>query len=260
MRQYTVDAFSKEIFKGNPAAVCILDEFMEDELLLSITKENNLSETAFAVKVNEGHYNLRWFTPGGEVDLCGHATLATAFILNNYYEKGIKKIVFDTLSGELIVKVKDSGLYEMEFPSYDLKQIPVNEDMKEALGVLPIEAYIGRDLVCVLRDEEQVHSLKLNMNKIAKLDGLLVHATAKGKAYDCVSRSFAPKLSVNEDPVCGSGHCHIIPYWSNNLNKKSIVAYQASERTGILYCSFEGGKTKLSGYATLFSISEINIY
>ncbi len=256
MKQYIVDAFTQEVFKGNPAAVCVLDEFPPDELLLSITKENNLSETAFAVKISDQHYQLRWFTPGGEIDLCGHATLATAFVLHHFYEATNGPLNFTTMSGELTVTVKGE-LYEMVFPSYQLQQIPVTEAMREALGIWPVEAYKARDLVCVLENEAQVRALQVDFNKIAELDGLLVHATAQGSAFDCISRSFAPKLGINEDPVCGSGHCHIVPLWSNKLKQTEIKAYQASERSGILSCTYEGETTRLAGYATLFSTAVI---
>ncbi len=256
MKQYVVDAFTDKVFAGNPAAVCVMESWISDDLMMSITKENNLSETAFAVKISDKVYKLRWFTPGGEIDLCGHATLATAFVIMNYYEPTIDEVCFKTLSGELIVKKKDE-LFEMEFPSYDLREVDVISDMEKAIGYRPLKAFIGRDLLCVLENENQVRNATLDLDKVKELDGTLLHITAPGKDFDCVSRSFAPKLNVPEDPVCGSGHCHIIPFWAEESNKKEFIAYQASERGGILYCEVDGNKTKLSGKAVVFSESEI---
>ena len=255
MKQYVVDAFTDRVFHGNQAAVCVLDEWPGEELMMNITRENNFSETAFTVKEGE-KWHLRWFTPGGEIDLCGHATLGTAFVLLNYYEKDAKQVVFTTLSGDLIVTRKGE-LFEMEFPAYDLKKVDVTAAMEEALGAFVKEAYLARDLLCVLDDEQTVRDLKPELEKIKQIDGLLVHVTAPGKDEDCVSRSFAAKLSVAEDPVCGSGHCHIIPYWADLLGKDELVAYQASKRGGTLYCRREGKKIFMAGKAALYSIDEL---
>ena len=277
MKQYIVDAFTDKVFSGNPAAICILDEWLSDEIMLSIAKENNLSETAFAIKqatkdsVNAIHYKLRWFTPGGEIDLCGHATLACAFVIMNYYEKNLKTVIFDTLSGKLTVNRKNGDLYELDFPAYDLKKVEITDEMIELIGKKPTEAYLGRDLMCVFDDEEFILSADLDSEKIKKLDGLLLHITAQHSNHslnskiknttdkiDCISRSFAPKLNVYEDPVCGSGHCHIAPYWIKKLQKENLTAYQASKRSGTLYCSLaNNGRMKMSGKAALFAISEI---
>ena len=257
MKQYVVDAFTNQIFKGNPAAVCILDEWLNEDMMLNIAIENNLSETAFAVK-NSNQYEIRWFTPGGEVDLCGHATLATAFVILNFYENR-DEIHFKTIENiQLSVKRKDT-LYEMEFPSYDLKPVNITDEIINALGVKPKEIFKARDLLCVLDSPQSVIDFKPNLDKIEKLDGLLLHITAKGKEYDCVSRSFGPKLNISEDPVCGSGHCHIVPYWSEKLNKNNIHAYQASKRSGQLYCKIKNDKVIIAGEATLFSESKLNI-
>lgn len=257
MKQYVVDAFTDRVFGGNPAAVCVMEEWLPDELLLKITQENNLSETAFAVPNAEG-YHLRWFTPGGEIDLCGHATLATAYVITRFVKPEIATVLFDTKSGRLTVEKKED-LFEMDFPAYELQPVPVTEQMAEAIGAKPLEAYMGRDLLCVLESEELVRSFNPDLAKIQKLDGLLLHITAKGKEYDCVSRSFAPKLNVSEDPVCGSGHCHILPYWANKLQKPELVAYQASARGGVLYGKMNGNRVQLAGKAALYSISEIFI-
>lgn len=255
LKQYVVDAFTDSVFHGNPAAICVLDDWLPEETMMNITQENNLSETAFAVKEGE-KYHLRWFTPGGEIDLCGHATLACGYVLLNYYIPDANRVVFTTLSGELIVN-RLGKLLEMEFPAYRLKQVPVTQAMTEALGASPLAAYMGRDLLCIMQDEATLRNLQPDMAKVKQLDGLLLQVTAKGTQTDCVSRSFAPKLNVGEDPVCGSGHCHIVPYWAAMLGKQDIVAYQASKRGGTLYCRLEGGKVFLAGQAVLFAVSEI---
>ena len=255
MKQYVVDAFTDSVFHGNQAAVCVLDAWPFEELMMNITRENNFSETAFTVKEGE-KYHLRWFTPGGEIDLCGHATLGTAYVLFRFYEPGTDKLVFTTLSGDLMV-TKQGELLEMEFPAYDLKPTEVTDAMEEALGVRPSAAFIARDLLCVLDDETQVRALSPDQEKLKALPGLLQHVTARGKDEDCVSRSFAPKLAVAEDPVCGSGHCHIIPYWADELDKDELVAYQASRRGGTLFCRREGSKIFMAGKAALYSIEEL---
>lgn len=225
--------------------------------MMNITKENNLSETAFAVK-NGNFYKLRRFTPGGEIDLCGHATLGAAYVIMNYYEKDLKEVSFETMSGILTVKRKGE-LYEMDFPTYDLKPVKVTEDIIEALGVVPKEAYMGRDMLCVFDGEETVRKINPDLEKLKNIEGLLMHVTARGGEFDCVSRSFAPKLNVAEDPVCGSGHCHIVPYWAEKLKKNEITAYQASSRGGILYCRNEHGRMKISGKACLYSAAEVYV-
>lgn len=257
MKQCVVDAFTDKVFHGNPAAVCVLDAKLPDEIMQKIAIENNLSETAFVVKSGE-KFHLRWFTPGGEIDLCGHATLATAYVLFRFYFPQAQKIEFKTMSGELIV-TRSGEMLEMEFPAYNLERVPVTKEISDALGAVPREAFIGRDLLCVFDDEATVRNLAPDMGKLLGLDGLLVHVTAHGKDFDSVSRSFAPKLKVPEDPVCGSGHCHIAPYWARNLGKEKIVAYQASKRGGTLYCIVEGRKVFLSGKAALFSVGELNV-
>ena len=257
MKQYVVDAFTDKVFAGNPAAVCVMDKWLDDELMQKITIENNLSETAFCVREGK-NYHLRWFTPGGEIDLCGHATLATAYVILRFVEPELSEVRFDTLSGELIV-TKNSGLLEMVFPAYELKPVEVTEQMRDVIGAKPVAAFMGRDLLCVMDDEAEVRDCAPDMAKVMQLDGLLLHITAKGKDYDCVSRSFAPKCGVPEDPVCGSGHCHIIPYWANALGKTELTAYQASRRGGVLYTRVEGDRVILAGKAALFSEAEIYI-
>jgi len=256
MKQYIVDAFTNKPFSGNPAAVCVMEDWPSEESMMKLAMENNLSETAFIVKEAQG-YHLRWFTPGTEVELCGHATLASAFVILNYYEPESNEVQFNTLSGILTVTRKDS-LFEMDFPVYELKEIPVTDEMEKAFGVRPIKAVLGMDLVCVFETEEQVRTMQPDQNLLMRIEGRLQNATAAGKDTDCVSRSFAPKVAVPEDPVCGSAHCQIADYWSKELGKTKIHAYQASKRGGHLYCEMRGNvRISISGEATLVAISEI---
>lgn len=255
MKQYIVDAFTDQVFSGNPAAVCVMEQWIPEELMQKIAIENNLSETAFAVKEGED-YHLRWFTPGGEVDLCGHATLATAYVITTFAETALKEIRFKTLSGTLTVK-KEDDLFSMDFPSFSLTPTPITQEIIEAIGIKPMEAYLGEDMVCVLASEEQVKNVTGDQEKIRQLAGLLLHVTAKGDVSDCVTRTFAPKCNVTEGPVCGRGHCHVIPLWADKLGKNQLTAYQASKRGGVLYCRYAGERTILSGKAVLFAEAEI---
>ncbi len=256
MKQYIVDAFTDKVFSGNPAGVCILDKWISDQIMKNIAKENNLSETAFAVK-NGNSYNLRWFTPAGEIDFCGHATLATAYVIRNFYNTKSNIINFSTMSGKISVTVTED-VYAMDFPSYSLNEIPVTEDMSKSIGIRPLSAYIDRDLMLVVDSEYEVKNINVNYELLKKLDGLCVAVTAKGEKYDCVSRVFAPKMNVPEDPVTGSTHCMIVPYWAKTLGKNKIIAYQSSERTGILYSEVtRNNRVKISGKAVLYAISDI---
>lgn len=178
MKQYLVDAFTDQVFAGNPAAICVLDRWLPEDLMQKITRENNLSETAFAVKTGET-YHLRWFTPGGEIDLCGHATLACAFVILTQLEPNGDRVSFDTLSGRLTVQRK-GDLFEMDFPAYELTEVPVTPAMTEALGAQPSAAYLGRDLLCVFEDEATVRTMTPDLDKVKALDGLLHHVTARG--------------------------------------------------------------------------------
>lgn len=257
MKQYVVDAFTDSIFHGNPTAVCVLDRPLPDSLMQNIAIENNLSETAFTFREGDS-YRLRWFTPGGEIDLCGHATLGTAYVLLRFIEPKQTSVVFQTQSGPLTV-VKAGDRYEMDMPAYALTQVPVTDAMERAIGKRPIEAWMGRDLVCVMEDEEQVSKAAPDQEKLAGLDGLLQHITAKGRKYDCVTRTFAPKLKVAEDPVCGSGHCHVVPLWASKLGKDTLEALQASPRSGVLYCRLDGERVRIAGKAALYSCAELYV-
>ena len=257
MKQYIVDAFTEKIFGGNPAAVCVLEKFPSEELMLNIARENNLSETAFAVR-EENFYRLRWFTPAVEVDFCGHATLATAFVILTQVEKNSPRVEFETLSGRFTVE-RQGKFFEMNFPAYESKKIPVTDAMSEAVNAKVLEAYLARDLLMVLESAAAVENLSPDMNKLSKLDGMTQAVTAAGEGFDCVSRVFAPKVGVPEDPVTGSTHCLIAPYWSARLGKKKFVARQASARGGILHCEVSGARVKISGRAVLFAVSDLKV-
>ena len=261
MKQYIVDAFAEEVFEGNPAAVCVMDRWLDDAIMQKIAIENNLSETAFAVWEDD-HYHLRWFTPSKEVDLCGHATLGTAFVLSNIFKPDENRFVFDTLSGRLIVTRKDD-LYEMDFPSRMPEIVDVSEKMIQALnGAQPLGAYLSRDLMLVLPDEKSVSEFEPDWSKIIAVPegmGFLITAKADGNEYDFVSRTFFPKIKVNEDPVCGSAHCNFVPFWAEKLGKNEMTAHQVSPRGGIVYCRNDKERVYLSGRAALYSEAEIHI-
>lgn len=256
MKQYIVDAFTDKPFSGNPAAVCVMESWPSEKFMKDLAMENNLSETAYIVKEEQG-YHLRWFTPGSEVELCGHATLASAFVILNFIEPDKDIVKFNTLSGELKVTRHDN-LLTMDFPTYEQKEIPVTDDMESAFGVHPVKAVLGPDLVCVFDSEEKIRSMNPDQQKLAALPGRGQNVTALGKESDCVSRSFFPKLLVAEDPVCGSAHCQIASYWAKELNKTKIHAYQASRRGGHLYCEIlDNARIAISGKAALVAVSDI---
>lgn len=258
MKQYIVDAFADRVFEGNAAAVCILDRWPEDDLMLKIARENSLPETAFVVEAAAG-YRLRWFAPGGEVDLCGHATLAAAYALFRFVEPEWDQVTFQTKSGPLTVKKRD-GLLEMDFPAYTLTKLEVTDQIADALGARPKEVWRARDLLCVFETPEDIINMEPDLEKLKQVKGALMQVTAPGMGeYDCVSRTFGPKCGMTEDPVCGSGHCHIIPYWAARTGKTEFVARQASPRGGTLYCRLEGDRVLLAGRAALFAESELMV-
>lgn len=247
---YQVDAFTNEQFNGNPAAVCPLEYWLPDELMQKIAAENNLSETAFFVKAGDD-YELRWFTPKTEIDLCGHATLASAFIVFTYLDQSVNQIKFHTKSGILEVG-KDSELLSMTFPSRVGEPCAAPAALTKGLGKVAKEVYKARDYLVVFETEEEVKNLQLNMHELKKLDGFGVIVTAKGNEVDFVSRFFAPKAGVDEDPVTGSAHCTLVPYWKSVLNKSEFVALQVSERGGKLYCAYLEEQVKISGEAVVY--------
>ncbi len=256
MKQYIVDAFTDKPFSGNPAAVCMMEEWPSEDFMMKLAMENNLSETAFLVKEGED-YRLRWFTPEKEVELCGHATLASSFVILNFYEPECDAVRFHTLSGVLTVNRKGK-LFEMDFPTFELREIPVTDAMEKAFGMRPVKALLGLDLVCVFENEEQVRRMEPNQELLLQIEGRIQNATGRGKDFDCVSRSFCPKLGIPEDPVCGSAHCQIADYWAGETGKTAIRAYQASKRGGSLRCELSGnGRISISGEAVLVAVSDI---
>ena len=257
MVEYIVDAFTDRVFLGNPAAVCVLDSWPPEELMQKIAMENNFAETAFVVPEGE-RWHLRWFTPEKEFDLCGHATLAAAYVLFRFYRPEAEELVFSTLSGPLTVRRKE-GLLEMDFPACTPVRVEVSDEMTAALGVRPREAWRARDLLCVLDQEEDVVRLCPDLRAIEALGGEICIVTARSGQFDCVSRCFAPGCSVPEDPVTGSAHCLIVPYWAQRLGKTELTARQASARGGTLLCRLEGDRGFLAGQAALFAKSELYV-
>lgn len=254
---YQVDAFASEVFEGNPAAVCPLDEWLPDTKMQNIAMENNLSETAFFVRQEEG-YRLRWFTPTTEVDLCGHATLASAHVLFEHlgYEK--QEIRFDSNSGELKVKQREGRLV-MNFPASDLTESMPPAFLEEAVGIPAQELYRDTDYLYVVESEEQVRSLEPDIRQLKQANVRGVIVTAPGDDFDFVSRFFAPAAGVDEDPVTGSTHTMLTPYWSNRLQKNELAGRQVSQRGGTVYCLDLGDRVELEGTAITFMQGEIEV-
>ena len=256
MKYYVVDVFTEEHFCGNPAGVCLLEEWLEDEIMQKIAFENNLAETAFLVK-NIDHYDLRWFTPEVEIDLCGHATLGSAYVLMNYVDPTMKRVEFHTLSGILTV-TREGDLFTMDFPSRKPILCEKPDLLEQALGVQVLETHIARDLLVVIKDEKSLAELSPNSSLLGKIDqvfGFIV--TAKGEQCDFVSRFFAPNAGIMEDPVTGSSHTTLIPFWSERLSKDNMTAKQLSKRGGSLYCKNKGERVEISGKAVTHLIGEI---
>lgn len=255
---YQVDAFSDKLFGGNPAAVCPLDAWPDDLLLQKIAAENNLSETAFYVDKGD-HFHLRWFTPSLEVELCGHATLSAAHVLFSHQGYNSDVIRFQTLSGELQVKKSEEG-YTMDFPSDLASPVEIPENIMEIMGTMPKEAWRGKFyLLLLFENESQVASLNPDFIKMKEIPDTGVIATAKGDRSDFVSRFFGPNVGVNEDPVTGSAHAMLTPYWSSKLGKTTLSAIQVSERTGYLHCVSKGPRVEISGKAITFMEGTISL-
>ena len=254
---YQIDAFASEVFRGNPAAVCPLGRWLDDEQMQAIAEENSLSETAFFIKQGD-IYHLRWFTPVAEVDLCGHATLASAFVILNILEPGATRVRFMTRSGELIVTRRDS-LLTMDFPAQHPQPCQAPQALIEGLGETPRELLTGEDYFAVFESENVIRNLQPDMRCLKKLDRRGVIVTAPGETVDFVSRFFAPKLGVNEDPVTGSAHCALTPYWSAKLKKQTLTARQLSHRGGDLHCKLAGDRVFISGRAVKYMEGTIEI-
>jgi PhzF family phenazine biosynthesis protein len=255
IKQYQVDAFATQIFGGNPAAVCPLDAWLKDDLLQAIAAENNLSETAFFVSTKNG-FHLRWFTPIAEVNLCGHATLATAHVLFEILGYGQASIAFETRSG--ILNVTRNGLMlVMDFPATPAKSCELPAALLTGLGVQDVEVFAADDYFVVVDSEEIVRAIQPDFAKLAALDLRGVCVTARGRNVDFVSRFFAPKFGITEDPVTGSTHCALTPYWAKNLNKSILSARQISKRGGDIQCELKDDRVTLAGYAVTFMEAEI---
>ena len=251
---FYVDAFSKEVFSGNPAAVIF--KHFEDEKMQSIASENNLSETAFIDL--ENNY-IRWFSPRCEVDLCGHATLAAAHVFFEYIDNNSSLITFNSNSGELKAYKKDSIIY-LDFPKDNFKQVDEIESVFKATNIRPVETYLGDiNLFAVFSSENQISSIRPNFNLLEKLPGQGLIISSSGDKYDFVSRYFCPKFGINEDPVTGSAHTTLIPYWSYKLKKNSLHAKQISNRGGVLFCSNEENRVLIGGNAVLYMKGEIKM-
>jgi PhzF family phenazine biosynthesis protein len=254
---FQVDAFTSQVFRGNPAAVCLLERWLDDATLQSIAAENNLSETAYLVG-GDGAYEVRWMTPKQEVDLCGHATLASAFVLFAGAEKGREEIVFRSKSGELKVR-RDGDLLTLDFPARPPQPMTASEELLEGLGRPPREVWAARDYLAVFETEEEVRTLVPDYERLARVDRFAIIATAPGTRVDFVSRFFAPRQGIPEDPVTGSAHCTLVPFWSKRLGKKKLHALQVSPRGGELFCEDRGDRVAISGRAVRYLEGTIEI-
>lgn len=255
---YQVDAFTNQLFKGNPAAVVPLTTWLPDETMQAIAAENNLAETAFIVPKGED-FELRWFTPAIEVRLCGHATLATAFVLFEQLNYQNKSIRFHTKSGILTVE-KEEDFLVMNFPADELEEVEVLKIAQDGLGAKVEAFYKGKDdYLAVLDSQETVEKLTPDFRILAQLESRGIIATAKGEKFDFISRGFFPQAGIDEDPVTGSAHTTLTPYWSEVLDKKTLTARQLSKRTGDLICTLEGDRVLLKGQAVLYLVGKIEV-
>ena len=257
---FQIDAFTKELFGGNPAAVCPLDEWLPNETMLKIAKENNLAETAFFIHDRDNIFQLKWFTPEVEIDLCGHATLASAYVILHCLNNHFDTVYFDTMSGRLVVK-KHNGKLQMDLPSRPPQPSELPKIISDSLSLQPEKVLKSRDYLLVYKNEQEVSSLKVNANKLAEINldpgGIIV--TGKGDQIDFVSRFFTPGASVFEDPVTGSAHCTLTPYWAKVLNKTKMKAFQISERRGELDCELVGDRVIIYGSAVKYLEGTITI-
>jgi len=250
---YVIDAFTRRVFGGNPAAVCPLDAWLPDDVMQKIGQENNLSETAFFVRESEGTYGLRWFTPTIEVDLCGHATLASAFAIFNFIDPSAAAVTFKSRSGPLRV-ARDGERLTLDLPARRPAPCDAPAGLLDGLGARPREVLRSSvDYLAVYDSEDEVRALRPDMSLLAALDSLGVIVTAPGRESDCASRYFAPGAGIPEDPVTGAAHCTLTPYWAEKLSKPQIHALQVSARGGELFCEDAGDRVKVSGYAVRYS-------
>jgi PhzF family phenazine biosynthesis protein len=257
---YQVDAFTDKLFSGNPAAVCILDKWLSDDLMQAIGNENNLAETSFIVPKGKD-FEIRWFTPTIEVDLCGHATLASAFVLFNILNYPDPIIRFHSPRSGLLTVSKNDDLLFLDFPTDTLKLICGEQDIVEkCIGIKPIELHKGKtDYIALIDSESSLQNLRPQLEKISKLKARGLIVTAKGDNVDFVSRFFAPQSGINEDPVTGSAHTSLLPLWSKSLGKNKLIANQLSKRGGQLFCEFKNDRCLIGGKARLYLTGEINL-
>jgi PhzF family phenazine biosynthesis protein len=256
---YQVDAFAERPFSGNPAAICPLEDWLPDDVMQAVASENNLSETAFFVPVGQG-YHLRWFTPVAEVDLCGHATLASAYVIFRFLRPELREIAFTTQQAGTLTVSRDGDLLALDFPSRPPSPCAIQPELGAALGRIPLAVLAARDYVAVYETAEEIEALAPDFTAIAALDRFAVMVTAPGReGVDFVSRFFAPAKGVDEDPVTGSSHCTLIPYWAERLGKTRLEARQLSKRGGALSCSLRGGRVTIAGRAALYLTGTIEI-
>lgn len=248
---HQVDAFTGRPFSGNPAMVYRLDSWLADSLMQQIAAEHNLAETAFTVREGAA-WRIRWFTPTSEVPLCGHATLATAHVLFECYDEPGERLDFICQSGSLSV-AREQGRLVLDFPAIEAAEVAVSAELERALGVPVLVARQSNELMAVLESEQAVRECTPDLVALAKLPGLGVLITAPGVRHDFVSRYFAPSIGINEDPVTGSTHCLLIPYWAARLDKTELSAFQCSARGGELHCRLQGERVKIAGQAVLVS-------
>jgi predicted PhzF superfamily epimerase YddE/YHI9 len=256
---YWVDAFTDKVASGNPAGVVPVQAWPADAVMQMIAFENGLAETAFFVRSGTDRYHLRWFTPAAEIDLCGHATLATGHVLFNELGQTGDLVTFDTHSGPLTVRRREQGLLELDFPARPAAAMPTPPGILRGLGATPGFVGKARDYLCVFDTEEQVRALRPDMAELAALDALGIIATAPGRECDFVSRFFAPRVGVPEDPVTGSSHCTLVPYWARRLGKNKLHARQVSPRGGELICALVGERVLMAGRAVSYLRGEISI-
>jgi PhzF family phenazine biosynthesis protein len=254
---YQIDAFANKAFEGNPAAICPLQSWLPDEVMQSIAAENNLSETAFFVPAEHG-YHIRWFTPLAEVDLCGHATLASAYVIFSVLASEENTINFESKSGVLKVEQKND-LLVMDFPSQPPASCPTPEEIQHAFKSRPVDCLKSEDYIVVFENEDEVAFAQPDFNALSKLDLRGVAITAKSSRYDFVSRFFAPKYGINEDPVTGSAFTQLAPYWSSKLGLKKLHAKQVSSRGGEVYCEMLGNRVTIAGNAVQYLVGEIEV-
>ncbi|MBW1298149.1 PhzF family phenazine biosynthesis protein [Aquimarina litoralis] len=256
---YQIDAFTQKLFGGNPAAICHLPHWLDDQTLLDIAIENNLAETGYFVK-KDTIYEIRWFMPYAEIDLCGHATLAAAFVIFNYLDTSLDEITFSSKSGILKAKKEENGTITLDFPSRPPKPITIPNEVFEAFKAKPIGAFAGRDLLLTVGSEEEILSEEPKLEVLKGLPYLCTIITSTGNTSDFVSRVFDanPEIPL-EDPVTGSAHSALVPFWSERLGKTELHARQLSKRGGELFCSLKKDRVFLSGYAVPYLVGEIEI-